>query len=316
VLPACQYARRMASWPALRAALHDLELDQRAWVEAIHAECRAQFDEGLGTFVYAYRFGQRPTIRLTQLAGSESAPAFWRALEAWGASNAGALARSYRTGPGSIGHAERSAVRMGSALSNARAAFEVHGVADVFTLVGHDPSGFGLFVTAARSRAVAEPGRAQRRALELLATELAVAARLRERRRRADEARLSASEQQVVRLLMAGAADKCIAAELGVSLSTVSTLLQRVRIGLGCRPGEELLLLRPAGSKNLGRRLELFGRLTSSECEVAGELLVGSTHADIAQRRGVSKETIASQCAAVYRKCGVSGRRELAAALL
>jgi DNA-binding CsgD family transcriptional regulator len=306
----------MAFWPALRAALHDLELDERAWVEAIHAECRAEFDEGLGTFVYAYRFGQRPAIHLTQLAGSESAPAFWRALEAWGANNAGALARSYRTGAGSIGHAERAALRVGAALSNARAAFEVHGVADVFTLVGHDPGGFGLFVTAARARAVVEPGRAQRRALELLAAELAVGARLRERRRRANEARLSASEQQVVRLLMAGASDKSIAAELGVSLSTVSTFLRRVRLGLGCRPGEELLLLRPARSRNLWRRLELFRRLTPSECDVAGELLVGSTHADIARRRGVSIQTIASQCAAVYRKCGVSGRRELAAALL
>ena len=306
----------MTSWPALRAALHDLELDERAWVEAIHAECRAEFDEGLGTFVYAYRFGQRPTIRLTQLAGSESAPAFWRTLEAWGANNAGALARTYRTGAGSIGYAERAAVRAGAALSNARRAFEVHGVADVFTLVGHDPGGFGLFVTAARSRVVPPPGRARLRALELLATELAVGARLRERRRRANEARLTASEQQVVRLLIAGASDKYIAAELGVSLSTVSTLLRRVRLGLGCRPGEELLLLRPARSKNLWRRLELFERLTPSECDVASELLVGSTHADIARRRGVSNQTIASQCAAVYRKCGVSGRRELAAALL
>src|SRR3954471_13641627 len=93
----------MESWLPLRAALHDLELEDRAWVEAIQAECRAQWDEGLGTFAYAYRFGQHPAIRLTHLAGAESAPAFWRALEAWGAGNAAALARSYRTGTGSIG---------------------------------------------------------------------------------------------------------------------------------------------------------------------------------------------------------------------
>jgi DNA-binding NarL/FixJ family response regulator len=306
----------MASWLALRAALHDLDLDERAWVTAIHAECRSRFDEGLGTFVYAYHFGRRPAIHLTELAGSESAPRFWRALEAWGANNAGALARSYRTGPGSLGQAERAALRVGASLSNARAAFEAHGVADVFTLVGHDPGGFGLFITAARARVVAEPGGAQRRALARLATELEVAARLREHRRHAQLARLSAREEQVVRLLMEGSSDKHIAAEVGVSLSTVSTLLRRVRLRLSCRPGEELLLLRPTRVANLRRRLALFERLTPSECDVAGELLVGATHADIAQRRGVSCQTVASQCAAVYRKCGVSGRRELAALLL
>jgi DNA-binding NarL/FixJ family response regulator len=306
----------MASWLALRAAVHDLDRDDPSWVDAVHAECRALFDEGLGAFVYTYRYGQSPAIRLTHLAGRETAPDFWRTLESWGAANAGALARCYRTGPGSLGHAERAAVRAGAALSDARAAFGEHRVADVFTLVGHDPSGFGLFVTAPRARVVAEPGRAQRRALERLATELVVGLRLREHRHRARQARLSGAEARVVRLLIEGAADKHIAAELDVSLSTVSTFLRRVRRKLGCRPGQELLVLRPPREPGLRRRLELFDGLTSAECDVASELLVGSSYRDIAARRGISVQTVASQCAAVFRKCGVSGRRELAAALL
>jgi two-component system response regulator DctR len=306
----------MASWAALRAALHDLERDDPTWVDAVQVECRALFDEGLGTFVYAYRFDRSPAIRLTRLAGLETAPDFWRTLEAWGAANAGALARSYRTGSGSLAHAERAAVRARAALSDARPAFEGHGVQDVFTLVGHDPDGFGLFVTAPRARAIAEPGRAQRRALERLAAELVVAVRLREHRRRARHARLSAAEAQVVRLLIDGAPDKQIAAALDVSLSTVSTFLRRVRCKLGCRPGQELLVLRAPRAPSLRQRLQLFNRLTNTECEVASELLVGASYADIAARRGVSVQTVASQCAAVFRKCGVSGRRELAAALL
>jgi len=283
---------------------------------AVHAECRELFDEGLGAFVYAYRFGQSPAIHLTHLAGCETAPDFWRTLESWGAANAGALARSYRTGPGSLRDIERAAVRAGAALSDARVAFESHGVADVLTVVGHDPSGFGLFITAPRARAIAEPGRDQRRALERLAAELGVAMRLREHRRRARHARLSAAEAQVVRLLIEGAPDKHIAAELDVTLSTVSTFLRRVRRKLGCRPGQELLVLCQPSVPALRRRLELFERLTSAECDVASELLVGASYADIAARRGVSVQTVASQCAAVFRKCGVSGRRELSAALL
>jgi DNA-binding CsgD family transcriptional regulator len=96
----------------------------------------------------------------------------------------------------------------------------------------------------------------------------------------------------------------------------VSTFLRRVRRKLGCRPGQELLVLRQPRAPALRRRLELFERLTNAECDVASELLVGASYQEIAGRRGVSVQTVASQCAAVFRKCGVSGRRELAAALL
>jgi DNA-binding CsgD family transcriptional regulator len=200
-------------------------------------------------------------------------------------------------------------------LSKATRPFESHGVADVLTVVGHDPNGFGLFVTAPRARTVSDSSTVVRRALERLAVELAMAAGLREHRSRARAARLSAAEEQVVRLLLEGATDKHIAGELGVTTSTVSTFMRRVRRKLGCRPGEELLLLH-APAPSLRRRLELFDRLTYSECDVACELLVGASYAEIAKRRGVSVQTVASQCAAVFRKCGVSGRRELATVLL
>jgi DNA-binding NarL/FixJ family response regulator len=306
----------MSSWHALRRAVYDLESEDETWVEAVHAECRELFDEGLGTFVYAYRFCHRPAIRLTHVAGCETAPDFWRTLEAWGAANAAVLARSYGTGPGSLRQAERAAKRAGAALSNAEAAFEPHRVSDVLTVLGHDQSGFGICVTAPRARTVVEPSGAERRSFERLAIELAVATRLREHRRQRRDARLTAAESQVVRLLIEGAPDKHIAAELGVTLSTVSTFMARVRRKLGCRPGQELLLLQRAPGPSLHRRMELFARLTSAECDVASELLVGATHGEIAERRGVSVQTIASQCAGIFRKCGVSGRRELAAAML
>jgi DNA-binding NarL/FixJ family response regulator len=307
----------MASWLALRAAVHDLDLDELGWVGALHTAARALLDEGLGTFVYSYRVDREATIRIGSVAGLASAPGFCQALFAWGGENQRSLARIYGTGLGSLDAAARAATRTALPLSNPQAAFEPHGVADVFTLAGHDPLGFGVFVTVPQRRRVSEPPSTQRRALERLCAELAALARMREHRHRAHSARLSASEQRVAHLLMNGASDKCIASELGVSLSSVSTFALRVRRKLGCRPGEELLLLRPRlRSSSLPRRLALFDRLTSSECDVASALLVGESHGDIAERRGVSVRTVAAQCTAIFRKCGVSGRRELAATLL
>ena len=55
--------------------------------------------------------------------------------------------------------------------------------------------------------------------------------------------------------------------------------------------------------------------ISAHECDVACELLLGASYAEIAKWRGVSVQTVASQCAAVFRECGVSGRRELATVL-
>jgi DNA-binding NarL/FixJ family response regulator len=307
----------LESWVSLRTAVHAIDVEESVWVESLFAEARGLFDEGLGLFVYSYRFGPGPTIRLGSVAGRETAPAFWQALAQWGAENQKCLARIYETGPASVEDARRSARRLGVGLSDHRPSFEPHGVADVLTMLGHDAGGFGLFLTVPRARR--DVGRAAKRgsAVERLSVELTAAARLREHRRRTQVARLSAAETLVARRLLEGASDKAIALELESSLSTVSTFTRRVRNKLGCRAGGEALALASAGSLvKVTRRLELFDRLSVSECDVASELLVGSSHAEIAARRGVSVRTVASQCASVFRKCSVSGRRELAATLL
>jgi len=318
----------MTSWINLRAAIHALELDESAWIDGLFDESRRLFDAGRGLFAYSYRVDRGSTIRLGSVAGIDTAPAFWRALFRWGASNQRSLARIYQTGAGSLEHWMRSGRRARAALSEFEVGLERCGPNDLFTIVGHmgrqprtsgwpgDATGFGVFLTLPRARREPAPTAKQRRAFEHLAAELAVAARLREHQRQRHVARLSAAEQQVARRLVEGAPDKAIALDLGVSLSTVSTFARRVRSKLGCRPGEELLLLAgPARRCNVERRLELFERLTASECDVAAELLVGASYAEIADRRGVSIRTVASQCAAVFRKCSVSGRRELVATL-
>lgn len=297
---------------ALCAAIHDLDIEEPSWVGALFAEGRPVLDEGLGFFAYSYRIHRDGRIELGTLAGCETAPGFWETLASWGARNETALARIYETTAGSLERSREAAKRAGVPLTDPRERFEAHGVADVLTVVGHDVNGFGVFLTSPRRAIGSAP--AERRMLERLAAMLGAAARLREHRRRIHTTQLSAAEDLVARRLVEGASDKVIARELGVALSTVSTFTRRVRRKLGCRPGEEVLLL--SATSNLPRRLALFDRLTSAECDVASELLVGSSYADIAERRGVSVRTVASQCTAVFRKCGVSGRRELASVLL
>jgi DNA-binding CsgD family transcriptional regulator len=307
----------MASWMSLRAAIHDLDLGHEEWLAAVHDEARGVFDDGLGTFVYAYRMASG-SIHLDGVAGCETAPALWLALATWGAANTSVLASIYRTGASSLDEAVRSARAIGTSLTDLRASFEPLGVADIFSVVGHHPEGFGAFVTAPRRRRSSDGSRQERRCFERLAVELAIAARLRERARHAHVARLSRAEVQVARLLLEGASDKLIAADLGVSLSTVSTFSRRLRKKLGCRTGEEALFLRVRSSATptLHRRLAILDRLTDAECEIVSGLLVGSSYRAIAQRRGAAIRTVASQCGSIFRKCGVSGRRELAALVL
>ena len=53
--------------------------------------------------------------------------------------------------------------------------------------------------------------------------------------------------------------------------------------------------------------------LTESERAVAALAATGLSNADIARRRKCSARTVANQLAAVYRKLGVTSRRELRA---
>lgn len=277
---------------ALRTAIHELDLDEAAWVAALHAEARPLLDDGHGLFAYTYRV-EGGTIHLGALAGEDTAPEAWAALARWGAAHAPELASMYRTGVGSVAEARRAGLEPP--------------LGEIVTVVGHDPSGFGVFLTAPSGRPTSPP------IFERLAFELAASLRLRVHRQQRAHAKLSAAETSVANLLLEGASDKAIAAELDVSLSSVSTFLRRIRAKLGCRSGAELLMI---GAGDVGARLVLFDRLSSAECDIASHLLVGATDLEIATIRGVSVRTIASQCAAIFRKCEVSGRRELASKLL
>jgi len=234
----------------------------------------------------------------------------WQRLSSWGNKHARVLARSYVTRAGGV---EAGSGALRAPLRELRSELDSHAIADVLTIVAHDPDGFGVFLTAPRPHRWSLDSR-QGRSLERLATELGAALRLREARRRVDLVRLSVSERAVIRLLASGASDKDIALALGVGLSSVSTFARRARTKLGCRPGSEALLLTEPGSEL--RRRELFARLTASECDVAADLLLGRSYAEIALRRSSSPRTVAAQAALVFRKCGVAGRRALAAALL
>lgn len=56
--------------------------------------------------------------------------------------------------------------------------------------------------------------------------------------------------------------------------------------------------------------------LSPAEQEVARFMVAGMTNAEIAAARGTSVRTVANQARAIFAKLGVSGRREIAQALL
>ncbi len=301
----------MSSWHSLRSAAAALDLPESAWIAALFSEARDVLDDGAGLFVYAYRLDARGAIALTSLSGEHTTTNVWNTLFDWGAKYASSLAPSYATGAGSLGLA--SAPRRAD-LRELAAGLEEHRIAELFTLVAHEKPGAGVFLTAPHERAV-RLAREERRALEHLAVELAATVRFREARRASELGRLTASELAVARLLQAGASDKEIAASLAVGLSTVSTFAQRLRRKLACGHGGEALALASGPEVEPERRLALFARLSASECDVAAELVSGRSHTEIARRRGSSQRTVAFQCASIFRKCGVSGRRALAAAM-
>lgn len=293
----------------LYRVIHALDLPEAAWVSALFEEARELLDEGQGLFAYSYRLGTQPALRIAALAGEHTAPAVWRSLERWGRQHAAALAPAYVSG--ASGLASLPPV-LRSPLRALRASFEPHAIRDLLMVVAHDSSG-GVFLTAPRVSTVSVPTQT-RRNLERLTAELGAGLRLRAAQRQVDYRRLSAAERRVLGLLASGASDKEIASALGVGLSTVSTFARRARSKLDCPPGAEALLAATPRAEQ--RRRELFSRLTAAECDVATHLLLGRSHAEIARRRGSSPRTIAAQCSLIFRKCGVAGRRALAAAML
>jgi DNA-binding CsgD family transcriptional regulator len=68
-------------------------------------------------------------------------------------------------------------------------------------------------------------------------------------------------------------------------------------------------------SAAIDHQLERWG-LSEAEKEVALLLLKGLSHKEIAEIRKVSEATVRQQAGAIYRKAGLSGRRDLAAFFL
>lgn len=70
--------------------------------------------------------------------------------------------------------------------------------------------------------------------------------------------------------------------------------------------------VKPGGTR--GRRQT--GPLTRRERELVAELLEGRTNKEVAQRQGVSEQTVRNQLRIVYAKLGVSNRLELVVKLM
>jgi DNA-binding CsgD family transcriptional regulator len=117
---------------------------------------------------------------------------------------------------------------------------------------------------------------------------------------------LTRAERRILDCVKAGWSNKLAAYSLGLSLSTVGTLLARAREKVAQqRDSNHLTVLCP---DELARTV-----LTKGERSVIDLALSGLTNAAIARQRRSSPRTIANQLAAAYQKLGVGGRRELRA---
>jgi DNA-binding NarL/FixJ family response regulator len=261
-----------------------------------------------GVYAYTYRLDGSGTIVLGGVAACEAGAGYWGALSSWGAENTASIARLYRTQVTTLGGARARAGALRLPMSDPSARFRPHGVRDLLVVMGQ-AGGSGVILTAPWRTEVVVSDTQQRR-LGGLAAELAVAQRARALRT-PREVRLSPREQQVALGLQRGMADKAIAHGLGLSSSAVAEYAARLRSKLGCLPGEELLALHAGAGP--AARLQLLARLTPAEHGVACSLVAGLSHVQIARQRDSSSRTVASQAASVFRKAGVSGRRELAA---
>ncbi|HVZ37553.1 MAG TPA: LuxR C-terminal-related transcriptional regulator, partial [Polyangiaceae bacterium] len=147
-----------------------------------------------------------------------------------------------------------------------------------------------------------------------------------------DPRRLTPREECVAALVAMGQSNKEIAVDLGISQSTVATLLGAAldKLGLASRT------LLPLFWRDLqGRAWSVGGSkaalvalchshrddpgglslLSPAERSVAQALLEGLSDRGIARARNSSRHTIAKQLSAIYRKLGVRSRTELASKL-
>jgi DNA-binding CsgD family transcriptional regulator len=152
---------------------------------------------------------------------------------------------------------------------------------------------------------------------------------------------LSRREQDILRLLGAGYANKEIAYELRVGRASVvrgvtaleeklglSTRLELAVLGAVLAPSERapVASVRSTEITVDGRRCLLvcasfsahpaWASLSASQHEIVELLLSGCEREEIARRRGTSTRTIANQVAGLFRKLGVSGKTAFATSLL
>jgi DNA-binding NarL/FixJ family response regulator len=142
-----------------------------------------------------------------------------------------------------------------------------------------------------------------------------------------DPRRLTPREESVAALAALGQSNKEVAVTLGITASTVATLLAAALAKLGLSSRTQLPIfwrdlqgqpwaLHPseAALVGLSHREDPSGMavLTPAERAVAKGILDGMSDKDIARARNGSRRTVARHAAAIYRKLGVRSRVELA----
>lgn len=139
---------------------------------------------------------------------------------------------------------------------------------------------------------------------------------------------LSERERSVVELVRAGRSGKWIAIELRLSESTVARTLRLALHKIGVTDTTALIGMKNAlfdPLEGLAARADLavarldpverFPPLSDAERAIVTGILGGKRVAAIARERGTSPRTVSNQIANVYRKLGVSSRREVLALL-
>lgn len=146
---------------------------------------------------------------------------------------------------------------------------------------------------------------------------------------------LSLLDRRILELVAAGAANKFIGFEVGLSTSRVGVRVGELSRRLDAAGRVDLILrarhLKDLDDRPLDRapRVDVGGRrffvgisprlapellpLTPSQREVAALILAGCSNKEIAQWRRTSERTVANQIAALLREVGVASRFELVA---
>jgi DNA-binding NarL/FixJ family response regulator len=117
---------------------------------------------------------------------------------------------------------------------------------------------------------------------------------------------LTPRERAAVALLDLGRSNKAIAYELGVAPSTVSSLLSTAAKRLGVTNTRGLI----ARTRGIVHAVPAAD-LTESEAVVMALLVAGLPDLEIAEARGTARTTITKQVDRVFKKLGVTSRREL-----